>query len=226
MCSPVRRCSRSPPIRPGRTKVSEGEADRAQVAFQFALDAVIEDARVRIGTGRRIQHEHRGALRAGGACQRHRVVVIDAIERLARAGLFHRAAQGADGRFHARCGPVLQALEIDDLVAQFGMDLRQRPARDRHYAGTARIGQQLLQNMSTDQPGGPCQQHIHQTAPAISVRPRRRYVRCWRYDRAPLPARSASAPAPSIRCRRPPRGRHGVRCRPVRANVRRASPAA
>ncbi|CEE57012.1 conserved hypothetical protein [Xanthomonas citri pv. citri] len=155
-----------------------GEADLAQIAFQLALDAVVEDARLRVGAGRGVQHEDRGALRAGGARDGERVIVVDTIERVARAGLFHRAAQRTDGRFHARCRPVIEPFEVDHLVAQLGVDLRQRPPRDRDHAGATRIAQQLLQHVPADQAGRPCQQDIHQAILAISALLRRRSAHC------------------------------------------------
>ncbi len=149
------------------------EPARAERRFEFALDPVVEHARLRVRPHRGIQHVDRRAVATREVCDRQRVVVVDAAECIARTRGLHRRAQCADDRVGPPPGCIGgQRVEIHQGRIEVRM-CGQGPPCGRDHVRDARIGQRTGEHVPAHETGRAGQDQSHRRSPSEGARHRR-----------------------------------------------------
>ena len=166
--SPSRGSWRGPISSEGRTLVKAANGHVRECVLELPFDAVVEDARVRVGTERGHHQEVPHAADQRRARERQRVVVVDTAEGLPRSGLLDGAAETADGHVAARIGKRrLEPLEVDQPLLEPWTDRARRPARDRQHTRHARVLEQAAQRLAAHQPRRSGQPHVPRVLHAV-----------------------------------------------------------
>lgn len=140
-----------------QTRVSH----RGNVTLDFAFHPVVEDPRPGIRTVRTHEQVLRRSGRAPESGGENREVVIDEAELFLRSRDLDRGAEGAeDGVDGEEGGVVFHPREIDRMLLELRVADARRAARHDDHAGSRLLGQQLLQQLASDQ-AGRAQQKMH-----------------------------------------------------------------
>lgn len=127
----------------------------AQVFFELAFHAAVEDARVRVGAEGTDEEVMACAMGAAELRGQQREIVIDDAEAILRAGHFDRGAERAEDVVDGEeIGVTVHLGEIEHVLVEFRMLHAGGAAHDRDDARGVVLGEQQLQQLAPDQAGG------------------------------------------------------------------------
>ena len=143
-----------------------GKGKRQHGPFQFALDARVEAARMRIGASGGDENIAWHAVGAGGAREGKLVFDIDLALRRLAARRFQGGAEAGKKHIAAHAlAPVVRAVEVDGVHAQLGvLDGRRAPHEDMHFIKSI-VSKQLSEQGAAGGAGRADKQGFHRLFP-------------------------------------------------------------